>query len=73
MDTSLNGAIFQAAFEKEVLYVPGGLCFARRPGAGDQNAHHRATLRLSYGGASEDAIRLGAQRLGDALKEFVPG
>lgn len=73
IDTSLNGPFFNAAFKKEVLYVPGGLCFARRHGATAQTAHHRATIRLSYGGASEDAIRSGAQRLGHALKEFIPG
>ena len=61
-----KGRFFQAALAAEVLYVPGEVCYAedesrRRP------AHE---MRLTFGGASEDAIREGVRRLGKAVSKF---
>ncbi len=61
-----KGKFFQAALDAEVLYVPGEVCYAedtsrRRP------AHE---MRLTFGGASEDAIREGVRRLGKAVTKF---
>ena len=71
IDTCLNGNFFKTAFENDVLYVPGGLCFAGNPDEnGGLTASQKATMRLSFGGASEKSIALGAQRLGNALNQM---
>ena len=61
-----KGKFFQAALDAEVLYVPGEVCYAEdksRP----RPAHE---MRLTFGGASEDAIREGVRRLGKAVSKF---
>ena len=67
-DTSLNTSFFDLALQNEVLYVPGSLCFAKSSLAGEGGRHYKATMRLTFGGASEQAITLGAERLGRVLE-----
>lgn len=61
-----KGKFFQAALDAEVLYVPGEVCYAEdtsRPRPANE-------MRLTFGGASEDAIREGVRRLGKAVGKF---
>jgi len=50
-----------------VLYVPGELCYA------DDATRRKPDneMRISFGSASEKNIRVGIQRLGAVLKQFV--
>lgn len=59
--------LFQAALANDVLYVPGELCYA------DDGTRPRPNheMRLSFGGATEENIRAGIERLGTVLREFV--
>lgn len=67
VSTGLKSRLFQAALERDVLYVPGGLCYAADP------RRHKPDneMRLSFGNASEADIREGIRRLGDTLREFL--
>jgi 2-aminoadipate transaminase len=59
--------LFKGALAREVLYVPGELCYAQdetRP-----KPNHE--MRLSFGGASEDDMREGICRLSAALHELL--
>ena len=63
--TGAQSKIFKETFARDVLYVPGELCYAndtsrRKP----QNE-----MRLSFGSASEKNIRKGIARLGAILCE----
>ncbi len=55
---------FQAALDRDVLYVPGELCYADNPSRRKPNRE----MRLSFGGATESEIRTGIQRLGAVVK-----
>jgi 2-aminoadipate transaminase len=62
--TGVHSKLFQTALQKDVLYVPGALCYAedstrRRP-------NHE--MRLSFGGATEADIREGIRRLGRIMR-----
>jgi 2-aminoadipate transaminase len=59
-----RSAFFKRALAKDVLYVPGELCYADDP-ARKKPAHE---MRLSFGAASEANIREGIRRLGEAMK-----
>ena len=67
ISAGVNSPLFQAALKRDVLYVPGELCYAadsaRRPPKNE--------MRLSFGHASEANIREGIQRLGDVLRKRV--
>jgi 2-aminoadipate transaminase len=66
LKTGPNSKLFKRALERDVLYVPGQLCYARdstRP-----KPDHE--MRLSFGGATEAEIKTGVQRLGEVLREF---
>jgi len=59
--------VFQTALKNDVLYVPGGICYAddparRKPDNG---------MRISFGNASEADIREGIRRLGAVLSKLV--
>lgn len=61
-----KGKFFQAALDAEVLYVPGEVCYAE-----DKSRPRPANeMRLTFGGASEEAIREGVRRLGKAVGKF---
>lgn len=64
--TGLKSAMFRRALDHQVLYVPGRLCYANDP-------HRRAPdheMRLSFGNATRQAIELGIERLGAAIREL---
>jgi 2-aminoadipate transaminase len=61
--SGVNSELFQAALAREVLYVPGALCYAKDPTRRQPNHE----MRLSFGAATETNIRAGIARLGDAM------
>ena len=62
-------ALFKAALARDVLYVPGELCYA------DDSTRRKPNheLRLSFGGATEAGIRTGIARLGRAIAAELKG
>jgi 2-aminoadipate transaminase len=65
-DTGQKSPLFQRALEKNVLYVPGELCYAEdstRPIPQNE-------MRISFGGATETEMTEGVRRLGIALKQL---
>ena len=62
VDTGPQGALFGAAAEEGVLYVPGAYCHT-----GSATAP-RNTLRLSFASVPFEKIRLGVARLAEAVK-----
>jgi 2-aminoadipate transaminase len=61
--TGLESRLFRRALAKDVLYVPGGLCYAEDPTR--PKPDHE--LRLSFGNATTQQIREGIARLGKCL------
>ena len=59
-DTSHDGAIFRAALDAGVLYVPGDLCFADS----SLRPKPKNCMRLSFGGTPSAQIEEGIKRLG---------
>ena len=57
--------LFQHALEADVLYVPGGLCYAPDPTR--RKPDHE--LRLSFGNATRQEIQTGIRRLGEVLRQ----
>lgn len=64
MKSGAKSKLFQAALAKNVLYVPGELCYADDPSRRKPNHE----MRLSFGNASEANIREGIARLGKVLR-----
>jgi DNA-binding transcriptional MocR family regulator len=63
----VKSKLFREALRKDVLYVPGELCYAddsSRPKPNDE-------MRLSFGGAGEEDIRMGISRLGRLIKKLL--
>ena len=65
--TGVKSKLFQSALKNDVLYVPGGLCYAED--ATRRKPDHE--MRISFGSASEDDIREGIRRLGLVLRRFL--
>ena len=63
-DYAAATGFFQTALKKEVLYVPGELCYADDPSRAKPNHE----MRLSFGGATEKNIHEGIKRLGRLIK-----
>jgi 2-aminoadipate transaminase len=63
-DTSRAGAVFRAALDAGVLYVPGDLCFAPSP----LRPKPTNCMRLSFGGTPSAQIEEGIRRLGAVLR-----
>lgn len=61
--TGAKSKLFQTALKRNVLYVPGALCYA--DDATRRKPDHE--MRLSYGGANERDLTEGIARLGKAL------
>jgi 2-aminoadipate transaminase len=59
-----DSTLFQRALEANVLYVPGGLCYAPDPTRRKPDRE----LRLSFGNASRREIQTGIRRLGEVLR-----
>jgi 2-aminoadipate transaminase len=64
LKTGARSKLFQAALKREVLYVPGELCYADDPSRPRPNHE----MRLSFGGATLPVIREGIARLGRTLR-----
>ena len=63
----VKSRVFQTALKHDVLYVPGGLCYAE-----DATRHKpNHEMRLSFGSASEADIREGIRRLGRVLQQLI--
>jgi len=66
--TGAASSLFKKVLGKDVLYVPGELCYAN-----DASRQKPACeMRLSFGGAREAHIREGIRRLGKVLSSVLP-
>lgn len=63
--SGVKSKLFQTALKRDVLYVPGELCYcddaARRKPNGE--------MRVSFGGAKDNEIPIGIARLGKVIEE----
>ena len=59
--------VFQEVLARNVLYVPGELCYANDPTRSKPNHE----MRLSFGGATEANVREGITRLGAVLHDCL--
>ncbi len=62
--TGTKSRMFEETLARDVLYVPGQLCYADDPG----RRKPKREMRLSFGAASEARIREGIKRLGNAAR-----
>jgi 2-aminoadipate transaminase len=67
ISAGVTSKVFATALKHDVLYVPGELCYADDPSR--RKPSHE--MRISFGSASEENIRIGIARLGAVLKKFV--
>ncbi len=65
--TGVKSELFRTALQKDVLYVPGELCYADDPSRMKPNFE----MRLSFGGETEENIQQGIKRLGRLLRKRV--
>ncbi len=65
--SGMDSKLFHTALRHEVLYVPGGLCYADDPTR--PKPDHE--MRISFGGAREPNLRTGIARLGATLHELL--
>jgi 2-aminoadipate transaminase len=63
VNTGMKSNFFKKVLDRNVLYVPGGLCYVDDP----TRAKPSHEMRLSFGAASEVDIREGIRRLGQAI------
>jgi 2-aminoadipate transaminase len=63
--TGRKSSFFSRALKKDVLYVPGELCYAEDP----TRRARRNEMRISFGSASDRDLREGIARLGAVLAE----
>lgn len=66
-DTRMNQPLFNRAVQEGMIYVPGDFCFCGDPSREIPRNH----MRLSFGTATEENIRLGIERLAIAIKAVV--
>ena len=66
MSSGTKSKFFKAALARDVLYVPGELCYAENP----KRPEPSREMRLSFGGAAESEIPTGIQRLGAVVSQF---
>jgi 2-aminoadipate transaminase len=67
MDAGPGSRLFEAAFERGMIYVPGEFCYCPEPGV----PKPRNCLRLSFGCVGEQQIREGVRRLGEAIRSVL--
>jgi len=63
VNTGMKSRFFKQVLDRNVLYVPGGLCYVDDP----TRAKPSHEMRLSFGAASEADIHEGIRRLGQAI------
>lgn len=66
VETSMDSRFFRTALEKEALYVPGCLCYCDDP----SRARPNREMRLSFGGAKDEDIPIGIERLAATLDDI---
>lgn len=64
--SGVKSKLFRTALERDVLYVPGELCYADDPARPKPNRD----LRISFGGAADADIPVGIARLGSILRDL---
>ena len=67
LKSGVESKLFQTALANDLLYLPGGLCYADDPRRRKPNHE----MRLSFGSATEQNIRLGIARLGAVLHQLL--
>jgi 2-aminoadipate transaminase len=67
ISAGVKSKVFLNALKNDVLYVPGELCYADDP----SRVKPDNEMRLSFGSASEENIRIGIARLGKVLKKSI--
>jgi 2-aminoadipate transaminase len=67
MPTGVNSKLFRTAVSRDILYVPGGLCYANDPTR--RKPDHE--MRLSFGGGAETNVQAGIERLGSVLRKLM--
>jgi 2-aminoadipate transaminase len=67
MKSGTHSKFFHAALANNVLYVPGGLCYADDPTRRKPDSE----MRISFGSATEKDIREGIKRMGAVLKRMI--
>jgi hypothetical protein len=65
--TGIQSPFFQSLIQRDVLYVPGQLCYGRDP----TRARPDREMRISFGGAKLKDIPVGIRRMGETMKEFL--
>ncbi|MBI3874840.1 MAG: PLP-dependent aminotransferase family protein [Verrucomicrobia bacterium] len=65
--TGRRSKLFRTTLARNVLYVPGELCYADDPTRPKPDCE----MRLSFGGASETDIREGIAQLGQAMQKLT--
>jgi 2-aminoadipate transaminase len=64
--SGVKSQLFRTALRRDVLYVPGELCYADDPARRKPNRD----MRLSFGGATDAEIPIGIARLGTILRQL---
>ena len=67
LQSGSTSKVFQKALARNVLYVPGDLCYADDPTRRKPNHE----MRISFGGATEANMRKGIARLGAVLHDCL--
>jgi 2-aminoadipate transaminase len=67
MRSGVKSQLFKTAVARDVLYVPGELCYADDP----TRRKPDNAMRLSFGGGTEANIRAGIERLGGVLHKLM--
>ncbi len=67
MRSGVKSKLFQTAVSRDVLYVPGELCYAADPTRSKPDHE----MRLSFGGGTEENIHAGVERLGSVLRKTL--
>jgi 2-aminoadipate transaminase len=65
--SGVKSKLFRTALERDVLYVPGELCYADDPARRKPNRD----MRISFGGAADADVPVGIARLGSILRKLV--
>lgn len=65
--SGVRSDLFRTALKRNVLYVPGALCYADDPGRRKPDRD----LRISFGGAADADIPAGIARLGSILRRLL--
>jgi 2-aminoadipate transaminase len=66
--SGLKSKLFQRVLARQVLYVPGALCY----GVDAHRPIPQHDVRLSFGSATETQIEEGIRRLGEAIRDVLP-